>query len=83
MSLTTPQRRQVWKDWVQQLSDKREALNVSKAELKAAIDGIDEFLDNNQAEINKAIPLPARTNLTARQKAELLSIVVLKRFKVI
>lgn len=55
---------------------------VTKADLRAAIDAIDAWVDANAASFNSAIPLPARTALTARQKVALLTWVVRRRFEV-
>ena len=52
---------------------------LSKAELRAAINGIDDWVDANAAAFNTAIPQPARGALTASQKARLLTIVVERR----
>lgn len=52
---------------------------VTKADLKAAVDAVDDWCDANQASFNTAIPLPARTALTAAQKGWLLGYVVRKR----
>ncbi len=54
---------------------------VTKPELRAAIVGLDGYLDANQTAINQSIPQPARTALTQRQKAEVLGSVAAKRAK--
>jgi hypothetical protein len=54
---------------------------VTKSDLRAAIDAIDAWVDGNAAPFNSSIPLPARTALTARQKAALLTWVVGRRFE--
>lgn len=56
--------------------------SVTKADLRAAIDAVDDWVDGNAAAFNAAIPQPARGVLTARQKAGLLLFVVTKRFGV-
>lgn len=52
---------------------------VTKAQLRAAVDAIDDWCDTNQASFNTAIPLPTRTVLTADQKSWLLCYVVRRR----
>jgi hypothetical protein len=64
------------------LSSARTPCTLSKAELRAAINAIDQWADDNASEFNQAIPLPARTALTGKQKAELLFRVVRRRFEV-
>lgn len=55
-------------------------LSITKAELRAAIDAIDQWVSDNAASFNSAIPQPARGALSAAQKAFLLQIVVAKRY---
>lgn len=58
------------------------ACAVSKADLQAAINAIDDWVDANAASFNVAIPQPARSALTIKQKAWLLTFVVRQRFEV-
>lgn len=53
---------------------------VTKADLRAAVNALDDFLTANAAAINSAIPQPARAQLTTAQKALLLNYVVTKRY---
>lgn len=53
---------------------------MAKADLRAAANALDDFLNNNAAAINGAIPQPARGALTARQKARLLVYVIRRRY---
>lgn len=64
------------------LSAEREPCAVTKAALRAALDADDQWVDDNAASFNAAIPQPARGALTARQKARLLLRVVRRRFEV-
>lgn len=65
------------------VSARREAFGaLTKADIRAAVDAIDGWVDANQASFNSAIPQPARAQLTAKQKAELLLFVVRRRFEV-
>jgi hypothetical protein len=52
------------------------------AELRAAVDAIDQWIDDNASSFNSSIPQPARSSLTAKQKARLLVWVVRRRFEV-
>jgi hypothetical protein len=51
-----------------------------KAEMRAAVDAVDAWVNSNSTSFNNAIPLPARTALTASQKARLLLAVVERRY---
>lgn len=64
------------------LSSDREGLALTKSELRAAIDALDTYMNDNAVAINSIIPLPARSVLTASQKAELLSVIVKRRWEV-
>jgi hypothetical protein len=53
---------------------------LTKAQLRAAVDALDDFLNTNATAINNAIPAAARTALSTSQKAALLNYVVLRRW---
>jgi hypothetical protein len=55
---------------------------ITKADLAAAINAIDDWVDVNATAFNLAIPQPARAQLTTKQKARLLLYVVRRRFEV-
>ena len=64
------------------LSETREALGLTRPDLLAAINAVDQWAEDNKASFNSALPLPARTTLTASQKARLLMYVIRKRYEV-
>lgn len=57
-------------------------VGVVKSEFAAALAAVDDWVDDNAAAMNSAIPQPARSALSGAQKAQLLMIVVATRFKV-
>ena len=69
----------VWSEMMSALSAGREPLNLTKADLRAAVNALDDYMNTNAGAINTAIPLPARTNMTVAQKARLLTFVIKKR----
>lgn len=70
-----------WRQVMAQMSSARTQLaSLSKADLRAAIDGLDSFLDANATAINNAIPQPVRGNLTASLKAMCLVAVITRRW---
>lgn len=71
-----------WADLMRGLSADRESCGVTKDALRAALDAADQWVDDNSASFNSALPQPARSALTARQKARLLMRVVSRRFQV-
>lgn len=80
--LSTDDRAIVWRELMERISVARLSISITKAELLAAVNAIDTFLDANAATINNALPLPARTSLTTPQKALLLMYVVARRYLV-
>ncbi len=68
--------------WAEYMSDARLGAlgSVTKADLRAAVNAIDAFLNDNAAAINTAIPQPARAQLTSAQKALLLMFVIQRRY---
>lgn len=75
--------RELWADLMRELSAARTVLNLSKTELRAAVDATDQWIDDNAAAFNAALPLPARTELTAKQKVRLFMLVAAKRYGVL
>ncbi len=71
--------------WAQYMSDSgavRDPLPLSKVDLRAAVNAIDVWVDSNLTAFNTAIPQPARSALTTKQKANLLLYVVRRRWDV-
>lgn len=52
---------------------------MTKTDLRAAVDATDTWIDNNAAAYNTALPLTARTQLTATQKTILFCFVAMRR----
>lgn len=80
--LSDNDRADVWAAIMRDFSIARESVGVSKTDLRAAVNAIDVWVNDNSSSFNTAIPQPARTALTASQKARLLMIVVKRRFEV-
>lgn len=80
MALTTQQRTALRQFVGALLSDRREPFTLTKAQLDAAIAGIDDWIDTNAVSFNTSIPQPARSALTAAQKTELLYLIAKVRF---
>lgn len=55
---------------------------LTKADLQAAVNAVDDWIDANEASYNAALPVAARTNLTVAQKPALLVVVMLRRLRV-
>lgn len=59
----------------QQLGD----TTFTKAELQAAVNAIDTFLENNATAVNNAFPVAFRTAATTAQKAAVIGFVAMRR----
>lgn len=62
--LSEQDRRRVWRGLMRHISKAREPIAVSKAELMAAVEATDAWIDDNQGAYNLALPFEARTGLT-------------------
>lgn len=81
MALLTDNERQVlWARWMRENTAPLGSL--TKAELRDAVNAIDQWIEDNAASFNLAIPQPARSALTAAQKVALFLYVVRRRFEV-
>jgi hypothetical protein len=69
--------------WIDMMQRNRDAIGLNKIDLRAAIDAADSWADSNAASFNSALPVAARTTLTAKQKALLLMVVVSRRFGIL
>jgi len=78
--LSGEQRRALWAELMERLSREQQPIAVTKAELRAAVDAVDAWVNANAASLNGAIPQPARGALSTAQKAMILAFVVEKRY---
>lgn len=77
--LSDNDRQALWADFMRNFPA-GETCGITKTQLRAAVDGLDDYLNTNASAINQAIPQPARGALTTAQKARLLQFVVAKRY---
>lgn len=61
------------------LRDTQPPDNCSKVNIAAAIAAVDQWVEDNAASYNAALPIPFRTNATASQKAILLAYLCMRR----
>lgn len=81
-TLTLAERAAITSRLMQQLSEDREQIGtMSKGEIRGAIDAADQWISDNSASYNTALPVAVRTVLTPSQKARLLAAVILRRFE--
>lgn len=77
VALTTQQRKEI-RD--QYMRERHTSGTCTKADLLAAFNGLDDYLEANATAINNAIPQPARAQLTTAQKALIMAMVAMKRY---
>lgn len=78
--LSDTERARLWRGLMRYWSAQREGVALTKADLRAAVDAADTWLDTNAASYNSALPQPARGALTTGQKALILAVAALARF---
>lgn len=75
--LTDEQRRKVHGMFSTATSHRRVPIgSLSKTDVRAAVDAIDDWVEDNMGAFNQALPEPARTELPTRLKVELLHYVM-------
>ncbi|KKN37292.1 hypothetical protein LCGC14_0764910 [marine sediment metagenome] len=70
----------IWREFMEDLSNRREGTPFSKGDLRAGVDALDGWLDANAASANTALPQPFRGAASVQQKALLLQFVIQKRY---
>ena len=79
--LTDEQRKEEWAEFMRAVcSDQEPLTGMTKADIRAAVNALDDYLNDNAAAINQSLPEPARSELTTPQKARLLTRVVARRY---
>jgi hypothetical protein len=65
--------------WAEYMREGDGSPTITKAQLRAVVDAIDDWVEANATSFNSAIPQPQRGELTTKQKAALLVYVVARR----
>jgi len=77
--LSTDDRARIWRGLQRYWSNLREVVGLSAPDLLAAINATDAWIDANAGSYNAALPVAARTNLSAGQKVLMFCSVALMR----
>lgn len=77
MALDAEGRRRTWAQLMR--SADLGSISITKADLRAAVDATDDWIEANSASYNQALPQPARSSLTADQKTLVFVYVALRR----
>ena len=79
--LSDLERALIWSEFMAERSSAKDSFGaITKSDLRAAVDALDQYLSDNGATINAAISQPARSVLTTPQKALLLRFVIAQRY---
>ena len=81
--LSTEDRLRIWRGLMRYWSKLREEMALDKEGLAAAVAATDTWIDENAASYNAALPVAARTALTATQKTVLFCVVALARVSIV
>lgn len=78
--LSDSDRARLWRGIQRYWSAQLIPCGITKADVRAAINAADDWLNANAASYNSALPQPARGTLTTAQKALILVMAALARF---
>ena len=82
MTLSTEDRQRIWRGFMRYLSNLYQPLALNKSELQDAINATDDWIEDNQASYNQALPAAAQSSLTSPQKTLLFCAVALARVSI-
>ena len=74
---------EIWAELMVYYSDPANALGetgIDKPDLRAFVNAVDQWVEDNTVSFNSALPEPARSTLSKQQKALGLSLVVARRY---
>lgn len=81
--LTDSDRKEIWTKFMSDVSAREEKFGaVNKHQIKDLIDAVDQWISDNLASFNSALPEPAKTQLTGKQKFEIFMAVAQRRWEV-
>ncbi len=63
-------------------SQLRENYQLTKSQHRALYDAVDTWINDNAASYNNALPEPAKTTMTAKQKARVFVAVITRRWEI-
>lgn len=79
-TMTAAQQRDCWADAMERWSADRKSIPATKGVFLNGIEAIDQWISDNAASFNAALPAVLRNNLTTPQKVELFVFVLRSRF---
>lgn len=81
--LSDTDRKAIYAEFMSDASSIHEHLgDMSKTELRALVNATDQWIDDNAADFNNALPEPGKTELTTKQKVKIFTAVAERRWEV-
>ena len=82
--LTDQDRKDLWGKFMSIVSGIPEEIKhgMTKHELREAVNTTDQWIEDNQAAFNQALPEPARSVLTGKQKVRLFMMIATQKYEV-
>jgi hypothetical protein len=80
--LSTADRQRIWRGIQRYASGLNQAVALNKAEIQAAVNAADTWINDNAASFNSSLPAAAQSGLTAAQKTLLFCAVALARVSI-
>ena len=82
--LSESERKAIWTKFMSDVSAREEKFgSVNKNQIRDFVDAVDQWIDDNVTSFNSALPEPAKTQFTAKQKFEIFKAVASRRWEVL
>jgi hypothetical protein len=78
-NMTEPQLTEAWAEFMRAIPNS-ENYSITKQDLKAAVNAVDQWVSDNASSYNNALPTAARNAMSVTEKARLLQYVTQKRY---
>jgi hypothetical protein len=81
--LSEQDRRDIWAEFMRRVSSSNTPIGLDKSELRAAVDYVDDWINDNAASFLDGFPEPAKSALSNKEKAGMFFDVADKRWRAI
>jgi len=80
--LSTEDRQRIWRGLMRYASNRSESIGLTKADLQAAVNATDTWINTNQASFNSALPSAAQNAMTPEHKTLMFVAVAMARISI-
>ena len=81
-NLSDAKRKEIWSQYMQDASIVWEIIPIGKTDLRAVVNAIDQWIENNASSFNNAIPEPGKSALTKKQKYRIFKEIIKRKWEV-